>query len=145
MTNNLSKIIDNRKWILIDLKGKTLGRVSSEIASILIGKGETNYRPNALSQTNVVAINAKDIVVTGNKSMSKYYYKHSGYIGNLKVKSYKEVKAEDPTFIIKNSVYGMLPKNKLRDQMIDCLRVYSGEEHPHKNINLKSNYDRKKR
>lgn len=123
-----------KEWYLIDLKDQVLGRVSTKIANILNGKNDPSYLPNLDQGGYVVAINASKIVVTGNKALSKRYYKHSGYIGNLKTTEYKDVFAESPEKVLLHSVAGMLPKNKLRDLKMSRLKVYKDENHPHINV-----------
>jgi large subunit ribosomal protein L13 len=124
----------NRVWHLIDLDGQVLGRISTQIADILSGKDNPSYTPNLDRGGCVVAINAAKIKVTGNKAAEKRYYKHSGYIGNLKTREYSEVLANNPEEIIKHSVKGMLAKNKLNDLRMARFKVYAGNEHPHVNI-----------
>jgi large subunit ribosomal protein L13 len=124
-------------WYIIDLKGKVLGRSASEIAKILIGKNSPDYSPEKDSKNSVIAINASKIVLTGNKENSKRYYKHTGYLGNLKTVEYKELMKKSPEKIIINAVAGMLPKNLLRDRRMARLKVYASEEHPHVNVKTK--------
>lgn len=118
-----------RTWHLIDLKGKTLGRVSTEIAHLLMGKSKPYFVRNLDCGDYVVVINASDIKVTGNKEEQKKYYRHSGYPGGFKVETLKELRARKPENIIKHSVKGMLPQNKLRDRMLKRLFIFAGEEH----------------
>jgi len=120
---------------MINLADKKLGRASSEIAKILIGKNDANFSYEKDIKNYVIAINAKQIVLTGNKAQSKRYYRHSGYIGNIKINEFKDMFSKSPEKVIVHSVAGMLPKNTLRDARIKRLKVYSGEEHPHKNVN----------
>lgn len=124
----------NQVWHLIDLDGQVLGRISTQIADILSGKDSPSYTPNLDRGGYVVAINAAKIKVTGNKAAEKRYYKHSGYIGNLKTREYSEVLTNNPEEIIKHSVKGMLAKNKLNDLRMARFKVYAGNEHPHVNI-----------
>ena len=126
--------IQYRSWYLYDLDGKVLGRVSTEIASILQGKHHVSYDRSRDTGDYVVVINASKFKLTGSKFEQKYYYKHSGYIGNLKKQSIKDKMKTTPSDIIINSVSGMLPKNKLRDRMLKRLKVYLDSDHPHKNI-----------
>jgi large subunit ribosomal protein L13 len=134
-SNNDKKTIE-RSWYLCDLNKKVLGRASSRIASILQGKHLTNFSRNLDCGDNVIIINADKFILTGSKAETKIYYKHTGYIGNLKKKTLKDKLSTSPRDIVKKSVMGMLPKNLLRDNMIKRLHIYSGEEHPHKNINI---------
>lgn len=124
----------NRQWYKYDAKNEVLGRLSTKIADILRGKKKVSFANNADGGDYVVVLNAEKIVLTGNKEDQKRYYKHTGYIGNLKTKTVPELRAKTPEKIIEHSVFGMLPKNKLRDQFMKRLKVYAGKDHPHKNI-----------
>lgn len=127
----------HNSWYIIDLSGKVLGRSASEIAKVLIGKNSVNYSPEKDSDNSVIAINASKIVLTGNKTNSKRYYQHTGYIGNLKTVEFKEIMEKSPEKVVINSVAGMLPKNLLRDKRLSRLKVYAGSEHPHVNVKAK--------
>lgn len=118
-----------RTWHLIDVKDKTLGRVSSEIAQLLMGKKKPYFVRNLDCGDYVVIINAKDVKVTGKKEEQKNYYRHSGYPGGFKTETLKELRARNPQEIITHAVKGMLPQNKLRDKMLRRLFVFAGEEH----------------
>ena len=118
-----------RVWHLIDVKEKTLGRISSEIAQILMGKKKPYFVRNLDCGDYVVIINAKHIKVTGNKEEQKNYYRHSGYPGGFRQETLKELRERKPEEIITHAVKGMLPQNKLRDRMLRRLFVFSGEEH----------------
>lgn len=118
-----------RSWHLIDVKGKTLGRVSTEIAKLLMGKNKPYFVRNLDCGDYVVVINAKEIKVTGKKEEQKKYYRHSGYPGGFKVRTLKEVREKKPTEIINHAVKGMLPQNKLRDRMLKRLFIFAGEEY----------------
>ncbi len=120
-----------RKWILIDLSGKVVGRIAPHIATLLQGKHKVNYVPYLDMGDNVVAINAKKIVITGKKAQTKTYSRYSGYPGGLKTVSYKTLLDKKPGDIIKNAVSGMLPKNKLRDQRMKRFFVYADDKHPY--------------
>lgn len=124
-------------WYIIDLSGKVLGRSASEIAKILIGKNSPDYSPEKDSKNNVIAINASKIVLTGNKVNSKRYYKHSGYLGNLKTIEFKDLMEKSPEKVVINAVAGMLPKNLLKDGRLSRLKVYADNEHPHVNVKAK--------
>lgn len=121
-----------RKWYLVDATGKTLGRLSSKIASILRGKNKPFYAPHMDTGDFVVVINADRIHVTGNKRADKEYWRHSGYMGGLTKTNLEDMIKKDPTFPVKNAVKGMLPKNKLGKRLFRKLKVYAGSEHPHK-------------
>jgi len=120
-----------QKWYLVDAKGKVLGRLATEIATIIRGKNKPQYSPNADLGDFVVVINIDKVKLTGSKLINKIYYKYSGYPGGLKEKTAKEVLEKDPAYILYHAVKGMLPKNKLARQVIKKLKVYAGEEHPH--------------
>lgn len=118
-----------RSWHLIDVNEMILGRVSSEIAQLLMGKGKPNFVRNLDCGDYVVVINAKTIKTTGNKEEQKNYYRHSGYPGGFKKETLKELRVRKPEEIIKHAVKGMLPQNKLRDRMLTRLLIFAGEEH----------------
>ena len=120
-----------RKWHLIDAQGKTLGRLSTEIAKLLRGKHKVTFTPHVDGGDYVVVINADKIEVTGKKRDNKVYRHHTGYIGNLKEINFKKLQEKNPEEIIRLSVRGMLPKNKLRAPMMKRLRVFAGPEHTH--------------
>src|SRR5258706_3612455 len=122
-----------RKWHIIDVKGKTLGRVATEIAHTLMGKSKTNFVRNMDCGDFVVVLNARHFVVTGRKEKEKMYGNYSGYPGGLKEKALWQVKLEKPSEPIRHAVWGMLPKNKLRDRLITRLYIYPEEVHPYKN------------
>ena len=120
-----------QKWYLIDCSNQTLGRLSVRVANILRGKTKPEYTPNADVGDFVVLINAKNIKVTGSKNENKIYYSHSGYPGGIKQINFKDLLEKDPEKVLRNSVKGMLPKNKLNRQIIKKLKIYSDEVHPH--------------
>ncbi|PMQ00998.1 MAG: 50S ribosomal protein L13 [Dictyoglomus sp. NZ13-RE01] len=120
-----------REWYLVDAKGKTLGRLASEIAKILRGKHKPIYTPHVDTGDFVVVINAKDVVLTGKKEETKTYFTHSGYPGGHRIIPFKVMKEKHPERIIYLAVKGMLPKNALGRKMIKKLKVYAGPEHPH--------------
>ncbi len=120
-----------RKWYLVDARGKTLGRLAAEIAKILRGKNKPIFTPNVDCGDFVVVINARDIKVTGNKLKDKKYYRHSGYVGNLKVESLEEKMKKNPQDVIYKAVKGMVPRNRLGNQIIKKLKVYADDRHPH--------------
>lgn len=120
-----------RKWLVVDADGKTLGRLASEVASILRGKNKPIYTPHVDTGDYVIVINAEKIVLTGKKLDQKMYRRHSGYIGGMKETSYRKLIAEKPEFVIEKAVKGMLPHNILGRQMFKKLKVYKGSEHPH--------------
>lgn len=120
-----------RKWWIVDAKGKTLGRMATEIANKLRGKDKPQFTPHVDTGDFVVVLNSKDIVLKGNKADQKMYYRHTGYFGGLKETSYKEMLEKNPETIIEKAVKGMLPQNKLANQIIKKLKVYPGTDHPH--------------
>jgi len=120
-----------RQWHVVDAQGKTLGRLSSEIARILRGKHKPIYTPHVDCGDYVVVINAEKIWVTGRKLDQKIYYRHSGYPGGLKEITLREQLNKFPERVIEHAVKGMLPKNRLGRRMFKKLKVYAGAEHPH--------------
>ena len=120
-----------QKWYLIDCSGKKLGRLSVQIANILRGKNKPEYTPNSDVGDFVVLITAERIEISGNKSKDKIYFKHTGYPGNLKEINFQDLLNKDPEKVLRNAVKGMLPKNRLNRKIINKLKVYSGENHPH--------------
>ena len=121
----------DKKWLLLDARDETLGRLSSKIASILMGKNKAQYTPHNDLGDYVVVVNAEKIRVTGNKDTQKKYYKHTGYPGGLKSSTFSEIIEKNPENLILKAVKGMLPKNKLSSSMISKLKVYEGDNHPH--------------
>ena len=120
-----------RDWYLVDVDNKVLGRVATEIASILRGKKKPIYTPSVDTGDFVIVVNAAKICLTGKKSADKVYYSHSGFPGGLKEITAGKLLEKKPEDLIKKAVKGMLPKNKLARHMLSKLKVYSGAEHPH--------------
>ena len=120
-----------QKWYVIDAEGKTLGRVASEVASILRGKKKPIYTPHVDTGDFVIVINAEKVILTGHKLDDKMYRHHSGYLGGLKEMTYRELFAKKPTMPIYLAVKGMLPKSSLGRKMLTKLKVYAGSEHNH--------------
>lgn len=118
-------------WFIIDAENLVLGRLSTKISSLLTGKNKPEYTPHADTGDYIVVVNADKIRVTGNKQDQKQYYRHTGYPGGIKSRSFKEVMEVDPCFLLEKAVKGMLPRNKLGRQMFKKLKVYAGAEHPH--------------
>ncbi len=118
-------------WVLIDVKGKTLGRISTKIADLLRGKDLPTYTPHVDGGSFVVVINAEKIAVTGKKMEQKMYYNYSGYAGGLRERTLAEQLKRAPEKVIEHAVKGMLPKNKLSNKLMTKLKVYVGENHPH--------------
>ena len=120
-----------REWCVVDATDKTLGRLATELASRLRGKHKPEFTPNMDTGDHMVVINAEKIKVTGNKLEDKMYYRHTGYIGNLKSINLGKLMDTHPERAIQNAVRGMLPKNPLGRAMFRKLHVYAGPEHPH--------------
>lgn len=121
-----------RKWYLFDAHDQVLGRLSVKVTAALMGKNKPNFVRHLDCGDNVVVINAEKVRVTGKKETEKIYKKYSGYPGGLKQKPLWKVREEKPQDIIRSAVYGMLPKNKLRDRLITRLYVVVGDNHPYK-------------
>ncbi|MEX2104283.1 MAG: 50S ribosomal protein L13 [Bacilli bacterium] len=120
-----------RKWYIIDAEGKTLGRLASEAATILRGKHKPQFTPNVDTGDFVVVINASKVHLTGKKMQNKIYYKHSLHPGGLKKTIAADMLKSKPERVIELAIKGMLPKNRLGDQLYTKLKVYAGTEHPH--------------
>src|SRR5205814_1639345 len=120
-----------REWYLVDAEGKTLGRLATQIADRLRGKGKPQYTAHVDTGDFVVVINAEKIAVTGKKLEDKMYYRHSGYPGGLRVRPLREQLERRPTEVLRKAVKGMLPRNRLARQQITKLKIYAGPEHPH--------------
>lgn len=121
----------DRKWYVIDAKGQTLGRLCSEVASILRGKHKPIFTPHVDTGDFVIIINASEVILTGDKLNKKRYRYHTGYPGGLKEVSYRDLMNKRPEKAIEVAVKGMLPHNKLGDKMFKKLKVYRGGTHPH--------------
>lgn len=121
-----------RDWYLVDVENKVLGRVATEIASILRGKKKPIFTPSVDTGDFVIVVNAEKIALTGNKLADKTYYSHSGFPGGIKAISAGKLIEKNAEELIKKAVKGMLPKNKLARHMLNKLKVYTGSEHPHK-------------
>ena len=121
----------DRKWYVVDTAGMTLGRLASEVASILRGKNKPIFTPHMDTGDYVIVINAEKIAVTGRKLDQKIYYRHSDYVGGMKQETLKEKLKKKPESVIEHAVKGMLPKGPLGRQMYRKLYVYAGPEHKH--------------
>src|SRR4051794_3191532 len=130
-TFNLKPGEVTRRWYVVDADGKTLGRLATQIADTLRGKGKPEYTPHVDSGDFVVVVNAEKIHVTGNKLDQKMYHRHSGYPGGLRSRTLRQQLERRPTEVIRKAVKGMLPKNKLASAQIGKLKIYAGPEHPH--------------
>jgi large subunit ribosomal protein L13 len=120
-----------REWFLVDAKGKTLGRLASEIARRLKGKHKPIFTPHIDTGDYIVVVNAEKVAVTGNKLRDKMYHQHTGYIGNLKSISLEKQLQKAPERVIETAVRGMLPRNPLGRAMMKKLRIFAGPEHTH--------------
>jgi large subunit ribosomal protein L13 len=120
-----------RKWLVVDAEDLVLGRLSTEVARILRGKHKPTYAPHLDTGDHVIVINAEKVVLTAGKADKKLVYRHSGYPGGLKSRTFAESQADKPEEAIRRAVRGMLPKNRLGRQMLTKLKVYAGPHHPH--------------
>jgi large subunit ribosomal protein L13 len=120
-----------RKWYVVDAKGKTLGRLASQVASILKGKHKPIYSPHMDTGDFVIIVNASEVELTGKKKEQKMYRRHSGYPGGLKEVSYERMIREKPEKVVYEAVWGMIPHNRLGRKMITKLKVFRGPEHKH--------------
>ena len=120
-----------RKWFVVDATDLVLGRVSTEVASLLKGKHKPTYTPHVDCGDYVIIVNAEKVALTGNKLDDKLYYRHSGYPGGLKSRTAKRMLELQPQKVLEKSIRGMLPKNRLGEDMYRKLYVYVGSEHPH--------------
>jgi large subunit ribosomal protein L13 len=121
----------DRRWYVVDASGQVLGRLASEVATILRGKHKPMYAPHMDTGDHVIVINADKIELTGNKGENKYAYRHSGYPGGIKAVRYKDLMTTRPIAAFEKAVKGMLPKNTIGRQMVKKLHVVAGPEHPH--------------
>lgn len=126
-----SQDLNTSKWYKIDATDYVLGRLSTEISKLLVGKNTVNYTPFLASNNYVIIVNAEKIQVTGNKEKQKLYRRHSGYPGGMKIRTYREQKEKRPEVILEKAVKGMLPKGPLGRKMFSNLKVYTGPDHPH--------------
>lgn len=118
-------------WYVLDADDQILGRLATEVATILRGKHKPTYTPHLLSGDFVIVVNAAKVAVTRNRLDQKMYYRHSQYPGGLKQETLRQAMQKHPQRVIELAVKGMLPKNRLADQMLRRLKVYAGPEHPH--------------
>ncbi len=119
------------KWILVDAKGKNLGRMATEIATILRGKNKPTYSPHQLCGDHVIVVNAKELEFHPTKHRRKIYVNHTGYLGHIKTWSLQHMIDNRPTQMVEKAVKGMLPKNRLSRQMMKRLHVFADENHTH--------------
>jgi len=121
-----------QKWHFIDARGQVLGRLATDVASLLIGKHKAEFTPHWNFGDKVVVTNASKVAVTGRKKRNKVYFRHTGYPGGVKKETLGHLLEEKPEEVIRRAVKGMLPKNKWEKKRMASLYVYPGEEHPHK-------------
>jgi len=121
----------DRQWWVIDAASMPLGRLATEVATLLRGKHKPIFAPHVDTGDFVIVINASQVAVTSKKSQEKIYYRHSGYPGGLKAESFEQLRDRRPAAVIERAVKGMLPKNKLGRHLIRKLKVYPGSDHPH--------------
>lgn len=119
----------DRKWYIVDAEGLTLGRLATSIATVLKGKNKVDYAPHVDNGDYVIVLNAGKILVTGAKEENKLYRTHSGYMGGLKETPLSKMRTKKPTELVRHAVSGMLPKNRLRDGMLERLKLEVGTEH----------------
>jgi large subunit ribosomal protein L13 len=132
MKTYIPKLSDlNKKWYVVDVEGKVLGRQAGRIARILMGKNKPQYTPHMDAGDYVIVVNADKVVITGKKMFQKRYYRHTGYPGGLRSKTFEQMMLTKPEDIIRSAVKGMVPKNRLGRKMMKKLFVYRGPEHPH--------------
>ncbi len=120
-----------RRWYVVDAEGKTLGRLATQIAGTLRGKGKPQYTPHVDTGDFVVVVNAEKIHVTGKKLDQKMVHRHSGYPGGLKSRTLREQLERQPAEVLRKAVKGMLPRNRLARRQLLKLKIYAGPEHPH--------------
>jgi large subunit ribosomal protein L13 len=132
ITKSIRKEDVGRDWWVVDASGKTLGRLSSQVAALLRGKHKPWFTPHVDTGDFVIVINADKIELQGKRVQQKEYFSHTGYPGGQKVRSFKEMLDKKPEFLIEHAVKGMLPKNRLGRQIFKKLKVYRNDEHPHK-------------
>ena len=121
----------DKKWVLVDAEGQTLGRLASGIAYLLRGKHKTNFTPHVDCGDNVIVINAEKVVLTGQKATEKEYVRHTEYPGGQRFTTPRELMMKKPTRVLENAVKGMLPKNRLGSELFRNLHAFEGSEHPH--------------
>ena len=133
MNKTITPSIDsiNRQWYLVDAENQTLGRLASEVASILRGKNKANFTPHLDTGDFVVVVNADKVQVSGKKSTQKLYRRHSGRPGSMKVETFSALQERIPERIVEKAIKGMLPHNALGRQLFRKLKVYKGSDHPH--------------
>ena len=131
MTKSLRKEDVDQHWLVVDAKGQVLGRLATQVATLLRGKHKPDFTPHVDNGDFVIVINASGIRVTGNKSQNKTYFRHTGFPGGKRFSRYEDLVVDRPEEVIRKAVHGMLPKNRLGRKIIKKLKVYAGPEHQH--------------
>ncbi|MFP4368121.1 MAG: 50S ribosomal protein L13 [Candidatus Kapaibacterium sp.] len=131
ITRSFRKEDVQRDWWIVDAKGRTVGRIATEIAKLLRGKHKPVFTPHVDTGDFVIVLNASEVELKGKRAEMKEYFRHSGYPGGVTMRSFKELKQNKPEEIIEHAVKGMLPKNRLGRQIFKKLKVYAGDDHPH--------------
>jgi large subunit ribosomal protein L13 len=131
ITNHTKPVDRDPSWLVIDADGERLGRIASRIANVLQGKDKADYSRHQISGDFVIVLNASKVDISGNKRSQKIYYRHTGYVGHLRERTFEEMLSRFPGRVIEMAVKGMLPRNRLGRQMFRRLKVYAGGEHPH--------------
>lgn len=124
------------KYYLIDASQSPLGRISTRVAVLLMGKNDPNYAPNVVADNIVIIINSDKLFLTGTKELSKKYYRHSGYPGGIKETDFADLKKTDSTEIIRKAVRGMIPHNRLESELMKHLKVFKGNEHSYPKVKI---------
>jgi large subunit ribosomal protein L13 len=119
----------DKNWVLVDAEDQPLGRLASKVATILRGKNKPTFTPHMDMGDNVVVINAEKVKLSGKKLQDKKYFRHTGYPGSESFTTAEEMMEKDPTFLIRNAIKGMLPKNKLSSKLMTNVRIYAGPVH----------------
>ena len=130
-TVSANKATANKKWLVVDAEGQTVGRLASKVAKIIRGKHKTNFTPHADCGDNVIVINAEKVSFSGTKLVDKEYVRYTGYPGGQRITSAQDMLKKHPERLIEKAVKGMLPKNKLGRQLYTNLKVYTGTAHKH--------------
>ena len=130
-TKVVSKKSITRTWVVVDAADQVLGRLASNVARTLMGKGKVAYSPNQDHGDHVIVVNSDKVKLTGTKADTKYYWRASSYPGASKARPYREQMARDSTRVIRHAIHGMLPKAALGKSIMKKLRVYKGPDHPH--------------
>ncbi|MCX7879134.1 MAG: 50S ribosomal protein L13 [Ignavibacteria bacterium] len=131
ITKSVKDIEVTKKWWIVDANGKTLGRLATQIASLLRGKNKTYFTPHIDCGDYVIVLNAEKVIVEGKRFELKEYFHYTGYPGGEIFQRFKDLVKTKPEFVIRKAVWGMLPKNRLGRKIIKKLKVYRGESHPH--------------